>query len=411
MKRTALAGAMMVAASLWTGAADAQYRLRADAYYNAADSSTGLLVLSGESHYPSWLHADAVVWLGTGDHPGDVMVASVRAVEPHGFGEMRAGRFLETAGGLRPLHIDGGDVIVRAPWGTSVEAFGGAPVVSEFQTREFDWAAGGRVAQRIGRYGTIGVGYLQIREAGAVTFAELGMDATVTPARWLDAAFSGSMDLLSPALADARVSLSTRFSSVRLELFGVRRSPSHLLPATSLFSALGDVPAQRAGGSLLWKAAPRLDILAQGSVEELSGAESPDTVKTPVTPIPAQVGGAGMLRATLRLDDKGDGALAIEGRRQSVPSWPGVPSASWTGVRGTARIPINRFFIASTELELVVPDEPRGRGMIWPWGLVALKFMPEPKWEIAGALEAGASPTAVSEVSGIFRVSYQWGRK
>ncbi|MFT3764017.1 MAG: hypothetical protein QM820_00605 [Minicystis sp.] len=409
--RRAVACATLVAASLSAGAAGAQYRLRADAYYAAADPATGLLVLSGESRTPSWLEADAVVWLGTGDHRGDVMVASVRAKEPNGWGEIRAGRFLETAGGLRPLHLDGGDVIARAPWGTSVEVFGGAPVVSEFQTKEYDWAAGGRIAQRIGRYGTVGVSYLQLRQAGALTYEEVGVDAAATPLRWLDAAFSGSIDLVALDLSDARVSLAARFDSLRLELFAVRRSPSHLLPATSLFSALGDMTSQRAGASLLWRAAPRLDVLAQGTIEALGGASSPEDVAAPPPSVPAQVGGQAMLRATLRLDDRGDGALGLDLRRESVPGWPGVPSASWTGVRGTARVPLNHYFTASTEIELVAPDVPRGRGAVWPWALVALKFRPEPKWEIAGAVEAGASPTAVSQVSGVFRVSYAWGNK
>jgi hypothetical protein len=413
MKRYALAGAVLLATSLGTGSAGAQYRLRADAYYNAADPTTGMLVLSGESHVPTWLDADAVVWLGVGgDKQGDVMVASIRAREPHGYGEAKAGRMLVTAGGLRPVHLDGGDVIARAPWGTSLEVFGGAPVSPEFATKEFDWAVGGRVAQRVSTYGTVGVSYLQLRNQGALSFSELGVDALATPLSWLDAAFSGSVDLLSPALADARVSVAARFSKLRLELFGVRRSPAHLLPATSLFSALGDVPAQRAGGSLLWRAAPRLDLLAEGAVEELDGSAPANTgVPVPPETVKPQVGGQAMFRATLRLDDRGDSALGLEARRQSAPGWPGVTSASWTGVRGTARVRINRYFTASTELELAAPDDPRGRGVVWPWGLVGLKFIPAPRWEMAGAIEAGASPTAVSEVSGLFRVAYVWSPK
>ncbi len=112
-----------------------------------------------------------------------------------------------------------------------------------------------------------------------------------------------------------------------------------------------------------------------------------------------------LFRRTLRLDDKGAGALGLELRRE------GIPEASWTGIRGTARLPFSARVSASTELELVRPDDPRGRGAVWPWGLVALRFRPEPKWEMAGALEASASPTAASSVSGLFRVSYLWGSK
>jgi hypothetical protein len=379
----------MLGASLCTGAATAQYRLRADAYFTAADPSSGLIILSGEAKH-SWLSADSVLWLGPGgDHVGDVMVASVRARDPDGYGEARIGRMMVSAGALRPIHLDGIDATGRAPWGTSLEVFGGLPIVSDFQLRDYDWAAGGRVAQRISQYATLGVSYLQMREGGAVAYEELGLDASAQPTKWLDAAFTGAVDMQAIDLADARASLAGRFSQVRIELFAVRRSPSHLLPATSLFSALGDVASERAGGSMLWRAAPRLDVLGEGACESLGG----------------QPGGQALLRATLRLDDKGKGAVALEGRRESTPG------ASWTGIRGTARVPLSRLFGASTELELVVPDEPRGRGPVWPWGLLALRFTPHRSWELASAIEASSSPTAVASLSGLLRAAYLWGSR
>jgi hypothetical protein len=76
--RRALAGAVLLAASLESGVTAAQYRLRADTYFAAGDTTTGLLVLSGESHGPSWLTAETVVWLGTGD-PGDVASSTSQA--------------------------------------------------------------------------------------------------------------------------------------------------------------------------------------------------------------------------------------------------------------------------------------------------------------------------------------------
>jgi hypothetical protein len=384
--RRAVAGAVLLGASLCSGAATAQYRLRADTYFSAPDPVSGLVILSGEAKQ-SWLSADTVLWLGPGgDHVGDVMVASVRARDPDGYGEARIGRMLVTTGALRPIHLDGIDATGRAPWGTSVEVFGGLPVVSDFQPRDYDWAAGGRVAQRISRYATVGVSYLQMRQFGAVAYEELGLDTSVQPTTWLDAAFNGAVDMQAVDLADARLSLAGRFSKVRVELFAVRRSPSHLLPATSLFSALGDVPSERGGGSILWRPAPRLDLLGEGSAESLGGLP----------------GAQALLRATLRLDDKGKGAVALEGRRESTPG------ASWTGIRGTARVPLSRLFGASTEIELVMPDEPRGRGSVWPWGLVALRFTPHKSWELSGAMEASSSPTAVASLSGLLRASYTW---
>ena len=387
--RAAACSALLAAASLVAGSASAQYQLRADAYFTGAGSSTGLLVLTGEARQPSWLTAETVVWLGIGNRPGDVMVVSLRARQPDGHFEARAGRMLVTAGAIRPVHLDGLDLTARAPWGTSVEVFGGMPVVSDFQPRDYDWAAGGRVGQRVADVATVGISYLQLRQTGVIAYDELGLDSAVQATRWLDAAFTSAVGLDAMEITDARASLAARFSQVRIELFAMRRSPSHLLPATSLFSALGDVPSDRAGGSLLWRAAPRLDLLAESAIESLGG----------------EVGGHMLFRSTLRLDDKGAGALGLELHRE------GVPDASWTGIRGTARLPFSARLTASTELELVRPDDPRGRGVVWPWGLVALRFRPEPRWELASALEASASPTAVSSVSTLVRVSYLWGSK
>ena len=388
--RSWIAGGAFFTGCLASAEAGAQYRLRADAYAAAADPMTGFVMLSSEARQQTWADAEAVMWLGTGDYRGDVMVASIRVHDPSNYIEGRLGRQMLISGGLRPVHFDGAQVTARAPWGTSVTAFGGMPVAPTYDARDFDWAVGGRLGQRISNYGALGVSYLHMRHTGAVTYEAVGLDAAASPVRWLDAAFSGSVDLVSPALADARVSLATRFWKMRLELFGIRRSPSHLLPATSLFSALGDIPSQRAGGALSWQAAPRLDILGEGAAESLGG----------------ELASRGMLRATLRLDDRGDGALMIEGRRESIPN-----DNSWTGVRATARVPLGSMFVASTELELVMPDDPRGRGKLWPWGLVALRWKPLKAWEVAGAAEASASPTAVSSVSGLLRVAYVWSNR
>jgi hypothetical protein len=158
MRARNLAAAALLATSLGAGSASAQYRLRADAFFAAPDPTTGMLILSGESRNPAWLTADTVVWLGVGaDHPGDVMVAAVRAREPNGYAEAKVGRMLVTSGAVRPVHIDGIDLTGRAPWGTSVEVFGGMPVVSSFQPRDYDWAVGGRAAQRILQYATVGL--------------------------------------------------------------------------------------------------------------------------------------------------------------------------------------------------------------------------------------------------------------
>lgn len=377
----------LIALALTALPAEAQYRLRADAYAAGAGTASGFLMLQGETRGSSWLDAETVVWLGTGDTPANVLVASVRARHPKGYGEVRVGRMLVMTGAIRPAHVDGASVAARAPWGTGVEAFGGVPVSLDYTSRAFDWIVGGRVSQRILDRAVLGVSYLQRRSSGAVAFEELGFDAAITPVRWLDAAATAAVDVFRPGLTDARVSIGIRpLQTLRIEAYGVQRSPSHLLPATSLFAALGDVPSRRAGASVFFRVAPRLDLTGDGAVESLGG----------------DLGSVGFVRATLRLDDKGARAIALEARRQSVPL------ASWTGVRVVGHFPFARVLAIATELELAVPDEGRGRGSVWPWGLVALQYKPEPLWEVAGAFEASSSPSNIAALRGLIRVSRAW---
>jgi hypothetical protein len=173
----------------------------------------------------------------------------------------------------------------------------------------------------------------------------------------------------------------------RFELFAADRSPSRLLPATSLFSVLGDFPSQSVGGTVKWRAAPRLDLLASGAGQDVGGA----------------LGGNGWVRATLRLDDRGDGNMGLELRREDVST------AQWSGVRALCAQPLGRGLRYSTELEIVVPDHPDGRGAAWPWGLMALSWRSRNAWEIAGALEASSTPLHRYETDALVRVAYLFG--
>jgi hypothetical protein len=156
-----------------------------------------------------------------------------------------------------------------------------------------------------------------------------------------------------------------------------------LLPATSLFSVLGDLPSQTLGATARWRAAPRLDLLASGAGQDIA----------------AGLGGNGWLRATLRLDERGNGSLGLELRRVDVPG------TQWTGVRAIATLPLGKGFRYSSEIEIVVPDHPDGRGTAWPWGLSSLSWRPYTGWEVAGALEASSTPLHRYEADALFRVS------
>lgn len=367
------------------------YRLRLDTvgYTQTPQSPVGLVVLQGDGSPTSWVDAEALAWTGNVNGNTDVLTALVRLHDPRNYGELRLGRQILTVGAMRPIHVDGADVRLRAPTGTSLEAFGGVPVQPQFNYRAWDWATGGRLGQSLGRFTNFGLSYLQQRADGALSYEEAGFDFASQPVPWFDLTAHGAYDLIDPGLAEAGVSLSGRFGDLRPEIYATQRSPSRLIPATSLFSALGDSPAQVIGTSVKWKMFPRLDVLPIVAVRETDGDAGVDAT----------------LRATLRLDDRGDGALSVEGRRQG--SGPDL----WSGVRFALRVPVAARWRYSTELELVAPDDPRGRGSLWPWGLVALRWTPVPHWEVAGAVEAASTPTATREVNALARLSWAWGQR
>ncbi|MDB4946949.1 MAG: hypothetical protein JWP97_6483 [Labilithrix sp.] len=381
---------MLVMVTLATRASAEPLQLRGDAYVQTP-RPVGLLVLSGEDNAKPWLSAEGLAWLGAGQltSGGDVLTMVVRLHDPSGHGDLRVGRFLETAGAIRPLHLDGATGLARTSWGTSVEGFGGAPVVERFGDRAYDWAVGGRVAQVIAAHATVGFAYVQRRGHGRIADEEAGLDFAALPLSWVDVAARASKDVIAPGITDALASVAARSKDLRLELFGTRRSPSRLLPATSLFSVLGDVPSTRLGASLRWRAAPRLDVLGSGASQSQAG----------------RVGAELMARATLRTDDKGDGSLGLELRRQ------GTPGASWSGIRGIGVVPLKRGILrASTEIEIAAADAPANRGSVWPWVLVAITWQATRALDLAAAAEAGATSTTSRELNTFVRASYAWGR-
>ena len=331
-----------------------------------------------------WIDVEGLVWGGARpDASGDILVLALRLHDLKGRTELRAGRFVLSTGAVRPVQLDGAKALARLPFGATIELFGGAPVVPRFATVPYDWLAGGRVAQSIGHRATAGVSYVQRRSHAELSDEELGADLTTMPVPWLDIAGRAAYDLTSPGFAEALLSAAARTKKTRLELFASHRSPSRLLPATSLFSVLGDFPSESVGTTLLWKAAPRLDLLGSVAGQQVGGT----------------FGGNAWVRSTLRLDDLGVGYLGLEVRRQDVST------ARWTGVRGVASLPIAARFRFSTEIEIAVADEPGGRGIVWPWGLMALSWRSGNGWEAAAAVEAGASPQNRYEVNALLRLS------
>jgi hypothetical protein len=359
-------------------------RLRGDAIVEAR-SPSGLVVLQGQDQRAPWVDAEALVWAGARTDPtADVLVLSMRLKAPRGLGELRLGRFVFSTGAIRPLTIDGASAIGRAPWGLSLEAFAGLPVVPRFATSGRDQAAGGRVSQSVASKATIGVSFVEQRLQGHVADQEVGADLAV-PVATLDIAARGAYDVISKGVADAMVSAATRLGAYRLEAFATHRSPSRLLPATSLFSVLGDTPSQMVGGVIRWNAAPRLDLWLSGGGQDIGG----------------ELGGYGSLRGVLRLDERGAGSVGLELKRQDVAG------ARWMGIRGVLTQPLDAHFRLSTELELA-SGETTGGVATWPWGLLALGWRAS-RWEMSAAVEAGSSPRYRFETNGLLRIGRTFG--
>jgi hypothetical protein len=372
----AIAGAALPAAA-------EPYRLRGSVF-TTAEPPVGLMILEAESDEIPGLAAEALVW-GELD-TADVLVVAVTWKDRANRYRLRAGRLVVSGGAIRPVHIDGAVAEARAPWGTRVELFSGLPVQPAFGARDYDWLVGTRLSHQISKRAVAGISYLHERDNGAIADHEIGIDGGFRATRWLDVAGKAAFDLVFPGISDLHVSAAATRRGWRYELYGARRSPSRLLPATSLFAALGDMPSTEGGTAVKWRAAPRLDLLGTAAIRLIDDDAGEDL----------------SARAILRTDEQGRGALGLELRRQGGPS-------GWTGLRGTARIPLAPRWAAAAEAELAAPDDSGGRGSLWPWGLVALQWRPATRWLAAAAIEADASAEHSGRLTGMMRLSHQWG--
>ena len=372
-----------------TAAAD-PLRLRSDALLQSqAPAPVGLVALRGEDRLRPWLDVETSVWMGASRDPsvvGDVLTLSANMRDAQSGSQLRLGRMLVAAGAIRPLHLDGVRGVARGFGGTSAEAFAGAPVVRRFDYKTFDFAAGGRLAQSFSDVAVVGGSYLQRRTSGQTSDEEVGLDAAFSPRRYLTAAIRWAFDLNSRGTSEALASLSTQSRDAKAEVFLTHRSPGRMLPSTSLFSVLGDIPATALGASGRLRMFPRLELSASAN-----GQFQGETV-----------GGQGYARVTLALDDVFDNVVAGELRRVDFGA------SQWTGFRVLASKSISRLFRLATELEVVVPDRPRERGAVWPWGLVALALKPSPRWDLALGTEASSGPQYRGELNVLLRGTYMF---
>lgn len=359
----------------------ATYRLRADVLA-ASQSPSGVIALSGQAKGEDWVSAEALVWAGAGDEDEiDALIAAVRLVHPDGLGELRAGRILLATGALRPVHFDGVAGVLRAPWGTSFEAFAGSPVAPKFRYRGGDWLLGGRVAQRIADLGSVGVSVVRRTDGSELADQEIGLDAVAFPIDIVDVSARAAYDLVTYGVSEASIGGGVTLSPVRISVLAQHRSPSRILLATSVFSVLGDVASNAFLVTADWRAAPRLDVSLSAGARHVEGWG--DEVR---------------LSSTLRLDDRGRGAVGV------VLTRYGASDAGWMGARVFVRQPIVDALVASVEGELARTRD----GDVWPWALGALTWRFLPQWDAALAVEANASPTYEHAVQAIGRLGYRW---
>ena len=384
-----LCGAVTALIVLWTATANAQANANVPVGAELllkARPVEGLLILHSGYRNSPLVEADVLAFMDVtrADVGGDVLSANIGVREPHGYGQLRLGRFILSTGAVRPVQLDGLSILARAPFGSTLEAFAGMPVAPDFGPRAFDWLVGARAAQRLHDTLAFGVSYLQRRDAGMLATEEVGGDVTLRPSAWLNINALAAWDLLTQGLAEARITGYAHSEAIELELFGSRRIAARLLPATSLFSVISDAPSTEAGANANWHAFPRLDLgstLAFEALEHTAGYRA-------------------ALRSTLRFSDDGPGEVTVEAVRRDLSD------DGYSGAALYLSVPVTDALRPHASVELAAPDHPRGRGELWPWARVGASYAFGGAWLLAAALSARSTPLVSSELSGLVRIAY-----
>ena len=366
------------------------------------EPNAGMIVLEGSTRKNPYVDAEGLIWAGAGSPQlglrdnqmtVEALVLTLKLRDPKGISDTRLGRFMLSTGAVRAMHVDGGHMILRAPSKTNFEIFGGVPVEGDIEGRRYDWVAGGRISQGLGKLGVLGGSYYNRFNAGQRSDEEVGADFALRAAHWLDMSAKFSWEIVNPGLAEvlATISSATATGKFRGELFATKRSPTRMLQQTSLFTVLGDPGTLRTGANLFWRAAPRLDLWVEGAA-----AESQNTW-----------GWSGYFRSVLRTDDEGNGSVLGDIRRQAISS-----VSNWTGFRVAAVIPIYKDHDNSVglmpEVEVVLPDERSAEtGKVWPWGRLAMRYQHIKGWTLAAAAEASSTQNVRVDVRALARVAYQ----
>lgn len=348
--------------------------------------------LEARSYLYPWIRGETQVWAGqaprSDDPTGQVVILSAMVQEPTGHFTLRAGRFVLATGAVRPVHIDGGQARARTSFGTELELFGGVPVALALSARAYDWLLGTRLSQRLGAHGVIGVSYVEQRDHGRETHEELGADVALYVLPQLSFSGRAAYDIATRGLAEAMLTGSYGSSERRLEVFGSLRNASLILPSTSLFTVLSNEASLQSGVSGRMRVAPRLRL--EGLVAyRAQGARAA---------VRARAG------ATLWLAD--DQASALEG----FVTRDGVGQGQWTGLRVLLMREVFADLRLMGELELVVPDHPEDRGVVWPWGRVSARYTLFEHWQLSMGAEGSSSPRFTKLFQALVRVAYEFVR-
>lgn len=376
--------ALLFGAALPRSGAAEPYRLRGTTFAETR-APAGLFSFETDARVSPWARAEALIWVGGGELGGelDALVAAISLSHPRGLGDAKLGRLVLTTGALRPVHADGAQIIARLPSRTSIEVYAGSPVKPNFDVRSFDWLVGARIGQNLGDVLVLGVAHLYQHEAGLRSDHEVGVDLGFSPTEAFGLAARAAYDLIQLGPSELVATASLRLGDLRLDARGSYRNASRILPATSLFSVLGDAEATVGSVRAFWRAAPRLDLYVDGGVRHTNFGTGEDLTA----------------HALLRTDAFGDGYLGAELRRV------GVPDAAWSGIRAFGRIPLHALVALSAEAELVRPDDDED-GALWPWALLSLSTRPAEGLEVAVGVEARSSPDLKHAIDGLLRLAY-----
>jgi hypothetical protein len=174
--------------------------------------------------------------------------------------QLRLGRQLLAGGVTGGLLLDGGNVLVRLPYGLGVSAYVGSPVSQRFDERgteatfnpkRGDFATGGRAYWTLPAWGEIGASVVDVEDGGDPSLRQLGADLRLTPPLPLTVFANTSYDFYEERWAETR--LLGQYQLLRLLLVSAdyrHVEPDLLLPRTSILAVFAIDRRNEVGGSV-----------------------------------------------------------------------------------------------------------------------------------------------------------------